>query len=301
MSLFTAGDGDGQFVHGHEPGEATFDWDAARRFPGPQPERARPQRQAQAEGPRDVTHLAGWVAAQHEGNRNAGLFWAACRAVEAGDSTALDAMARAAAAAGLTEQEITRTIRSAQRGPERRPFGTGRQLGKAGGQEMFGRRAARERQAAEQRERERQRAAQLAAEVKAEREQGAGRRARRQPEGGRAGPEPGRSGSEHEGVSYDPESGALTITGARIASGRIGERGAPSAGAEVRSAARVAREATRGAGASRGQTVISAADQVTITGSSVAGGSVSITGSEVTVDGSSVVSPANRDTEPEAG
>ena len=107
MSIFRAGDGDGQFVRGHEPGEATFDRDAARRFPGPQPERARPQRQPQADGPRDVTHLAGWVAAQPEGNRNAGLFRAACRAVEAGDSTALDAMARAAAAAGLTEQEIT--------------------------------------------------------------------------------------------------------------------------------------------------------------------------------------------------
>ena len=128
MSLFTAGDGDGQFVHGHEPGEATFDWDAARRFPGPQPERARPQRQPRADG-RDVTHLAGWVAAQHEGNRNAGLFWAACRAVEAGDSAALEAMARAAAAAGLTEQEITRTIRSAQRGQERRPFTRNREAG----------------------------------------------------------------------------------------------------------------------------------------------------------------------------
>ncbi len=35
---------------------------------------------------------------------------------------ALDAMAGAAGVAGLTAEEITRTIRSAQRGRERRPF-----------------------------------------------------------------------------------------------------------------------------------------------------------------------------------
>ncbi len=113
----------------HEPGEATFDWDAARKVLDPQPERPKPAREPAADGPRDVTHLAGWVASQPEGNRNAGLFWAACRAVEAGDGNAFDAMARAAAAAGLTEQEITRTIRSAQRGQERRPFRRDREAG----------------------------------------------------------------------------------------------------------------------------------------------------------------------------
>jgi hypothetical protein len=74
--------------------------------------------QADRQGPRDVSHLARWVAAQPEGNRNAGLFWAANRAVEAGDNEALDAIAKGAADAGLDEREISRTIRSAQQGPE---------------------------------------------------------------------------------------------------------------------------------------------------------------------------------------
>ncbi len=113
----------------HAPGEATFDWDAARRFLDPQPERPKAARESVPDGPRDLAHLAGWVAAQPEGNRNAGLFWAACRAVEAGDNAALDAMARAAAAAGLSEREIARTIRSAQRGQERRPFTREREAG----------------------------------------------------------------------------------------------------------------------------------------------------------------------------
>jgi len=38
-------------------------------------------------------------------------------------------MARAAAEAGLSAQEITRTIRSAQRGRERRPFTNEREAG----------------------------------------------------------------------------------------------------------------------------------------------------------------------------
>jgi hypothetical protein len=113
----------------HQPSEATFDWDAARQLLDPQPERPDVQFDSQAEGPHDVAHLARWVAAQREGNRNAGLFWAACRAVEVGDRNALDAMARAATEAGLTEQEITRTIRSAQRGQERRPFTRDREAG----------------------------------------------------------------------------------------------------------------------------------------------------------------------------
>jgi Bifunctional DNA primase/polymerase, N-terminal len=106
----------------HEPGEATFDWDAARRLLDPQPEPAGRTAEHAGGRPCDVTRLAGWVAAQREGNRNAGLFWAASRAVEAGDNSALDAIARGAAAAGLSQREITATIRSAQRGQERRPF-----------------------------------------------------------------------------------------------------------------------------------------------------------------------------------
>ena len=96
----------------HEPSAATFDWAKAKELLDPQPQRP-PQRERQAEGPRDPSHLADWVARQPEGNRNAGLFWAANRAIEAGPD-ALDSLARAAQDAGLTEVETRRTIRSAQ-------------------------------------------------------------------------------------------------------------------------------------------------------------------------------------------
>ena len=95
---------------------ATFDWSSG---PGaPRPAAASGSRSvrlsATQTGPRDVSHLAGWVAAQQEGNRNEGLFWAANRAVEAGDTETLGQLAQAARDAGLDDREIDRTIRSAQ-------------------------------------------------------------------------------------------------------------------------------------------------------------------------------------------
>ena len=94
---------------------ATFDWSAARAHLDPQQQR-QPQRAPQHDAgrPRDVGHLAGWLAAQAEGNRNEGLFWAANRAVEAGDTETLGKLADAARSAGLDDREIDRTIRSAQ-------------------------------------------------------------------------------------------------------------------------------------------------------------------------------------------
>ena len=89
-----------------------------------QPARARaPGRpaRARAAAPGDLSHLAAWVGRLQEGNRNAGLFWAACRAVEAGQPAVLDDLAAAAAATGLTGREIARTISSARRGSQR-PF-----------------------------------------------------------------------------------------------------------------------------------------------------------------------------------
>lgn len=61
--------------------------------------------------------LAGWVADRAEGERNRGLFWAACRLVEAGVSPAdtMEALGPAAAQAGLPAREIESTIRSAYR------------------------------------------------------------------------------------------------------------------------------------------------------------------------------------------
>ena len=76
----------------------------------------------------DLSHLAAWVQRQQEGNRNDGLFWAACRAAEAGDETAMAGIAAAARATGLPDREIGATIASARRA-------TGRQAEHQGGRE----------------------------------------------------------------------------------------------------------------------------------------------------------------------
>jgi hypothetical protein len=104
----------------HQPSDAAVDFAAIRGLLEPQPEKPRQaQSRRDAERPRDLMRLAAWVAAQPEGNRNDGLFWAASRAAEAGDTAALEAIGRAARSAGLDEREIERTIRSAQRGAAR--------------------------------------------------------------------------------------------------------------------------------------------------------------------------------------
>jgi hypothetical protein len=66
-------------------------------------------------------HLARWVAAQPEGNRNAGLFWAANRALEGDPAADLSPLATAARQAGLPEAEITRTLDSARCTGQARP------------------------------------------------------------------------------------------------------------------------------------------------------------------------------------
>ena len=110
---------------------ATFDWSAARAHLDPQQER-QPQQAPQHDAgrPRDVSHLAGWLASQGEGNRNEGLFWAANRAIEAGDTETLGLLAEAARTAGLDAREIDRTIRSAQQtSTAGRPFEHARTAG----------------------------------------------------------------------------------------------------------------------------------------------------------------------------
>lgn len=65
----------------------------------------------------DVSRLAAWVAARGEGERNRGLFWAACRLAENNvpASDALDVLTAAAGHAGLGDREIASTVRSAYR------------------------------------------------------------------------------------------------------------------------------------------------------------------------------------------
>ena len=97
----------------------TLDWAAVTRLLQPQRQTQRPQ-----PGPdpdRALDGLAQWVAAQPEGNRNAGLFWAANRALEADPAADLGPLAAAARQAGLPDPEITRTLDSARRTSQPRP------------------------------------------------------------------------------------------------------------------------------------------------------------------------------------
>ncbi|MGH3218974.1 MAG: bifunctional DNA primase/polymerase [Streptosporangiaceae bacterium] len=89
---------------------ARLDWEAVTRLLDPPGEPPRPGRHDDG----DPGSLAAWVAAQQEGNRNDGLFWAACRAVEAGHGD-LDGLVAAAVQAGLSEAEARRTVASAAR------------------------------------------------------------------------------------------------------------------------------------------------------------------------------------------
>jgi hypothetical protein len=99
-------------VVSHSAEAASIDFGAIRARLEPQAQRLVLQPQA---GSRDIAHLAGWVAGLKEGNRNAGTFWAACRAAEAGDTEALAAIARAAVSTGLEQRAVDKTVASAQR------------------------------------------------------------------------------------------------------------------------------------------------------------------------------------------
>ncbi len=75
----------------------------------------RPHHERPFDAAAHVDRLIEWVARLEEGNRNSGLFWAACRLAEAGREDALAGLADAARAAGLGDREISRTIDSALR------------------------------------------------------------------------------------------------------------------------------------------------------------------------------------------
>jgi Bifunctional DNA primase/polymerase, N-terminal len=98
-------------------GQGRLDWAAVTRLLEPEPQR---RLRRSDERSTDPHRLAEWVARQHEGNRNDGLFWAANRALEAG-LTDLDELADAARSIGLDEREIARTLASARRRDDR-PF-----------------------------------------------------------------------------------------------------------------------------------------------------------------------------------
>jgi hypothetical protein len=99
---------------------AGIDSDALRDFLDPRPAlrpRAADRGMAQSEPGVVVSRVAAWVAGLGEGERNRGLFWAACRAAEhdIAPATAVEALGAAAAEAGLGPREIAATVRSAYR------------------------------------------------------------------------------------------------------------------------------------------------------------------------------------------
>jgi len=108
----------------HQAQGGSVDWQAIRALVDPQPEpkafEHQPGRSA------SLDHLARYVAGLQEGNRNDGTYWAMCRAAEAGDHGALDAIADAARSVGLTDREVAASVRSAGRTAgqqaESRPF-----------------------------------------------------------------------------------------------------------------------------------------------------------------------------------
>ena len=96
-----------------------LDWAAVTRLL--QPARQHQRTEPRPAPDRDLGHLARWVAAQPQGNRNAGLFWAANRALETDPAADLSPLAAAARQAGLGDAEITRTLDSARRTGQARP------------------------------------------------------------------------------------------------------------------------------------------------------------------------------------
>ncbi|RIX34584.1 DNA primase [Corynebacterium falsenii] len=88
-----------------------------RRFFDPPPPRTHgPQAQAMDNGV-NVERLAAWVGRLQEGERNHGLFWAACTMAEhhVPPGQTLDVLTTAGGQAGLSVREVTVTVRSAYR------------------------------------------------------------------------------------------------------------------------------------------------------------------------------------------
>jgi hypothetical protein len=96
----------------HRDASGGLDWATVTGLLEPQrPAAAGPARPQRG----NLSHLAAWVQQQPEGNRNDGLFWAACRAAEAGNEMVLAQVAAAARSTGLADREIAATIASARR------------------------------------------------------------------------------------------------------------------------------------------------------------------------------------------
>ena len=99
--------------------DGRLDWDTVTRLLQPERQHQRPEPRPAPD--RDLNGLARWVASQPEGNRNAGLYWVANRALDTDPAADLSPLADAARQAGLGDQEINRTLDSARRTGQGRP------------------------------------------------------------------------------------------------------------------------------------------------------------------------------------
>jgi hypothetical protein len=95
------------------PTGVAFDWEAAKRLLSPP--KPVPARGSFRRGPGSVRHLPDWITRQGVGNRNKALYWAACRAAEAGNEPVLIELVDAGVHAGLDRAEALRTVVSAAR------------------------------------------------------------------------------------------------------------------------------------------------------------------------------------------
>ncbi|MFI8631259.1 bifunctional DNA primase/polymerase [Microbacterium sp. NPDC077663] len=93
------------------------DADTLRDILTPTPPAPQREFQSVADEARITERLSGWVARLPDGNRNAGLFWAACRLAEAAlsEDETTAALEPAAASTGLEVPELRATIHSAYR------------------------------------------------------------------------------------------------------------------------------------------------------------------------------------------
>ena len=87
----------------------TFDWKAAVGLLAPAAPRC------SGRGGTGPVGLVAFVSRLEEGERNRGLFWAACRAVDEGHAETLDDLVAAAIGTGLSKTEAARTVASAAR------------------------------------------------------------------------------------------------------------------------------------------------------------------------------------------
>ncbi|SNS54320.1 Primase C terminal 1 (PriCT-1) [Micrococcales bacterium KH10] len=127
----TSGEKPYVLVAGPDTTTGPVDAAAVRQFLDPRPTpppRPHPTAQPGRDLDQTVDRLTRWVRGLVEGERNAGLFWAACTLAEAGTShdVTLDALLDAGTQIGLDQREVTTTVQSAYRRTVSAPTSTPR-------------------------------------------------------------------------------------------------------------------------------------------------------------------------------